>query len=356
MVTATSERQADAWLQRAAPSPERILPGLWAIALPAVDNPIAYTIDYLFETGTGLALIDTGWGGESSLHALEHALGEIGWSTADIEGVLVTHMHPDHFGLIPTLLDADPALRLYMHDDDLRLVDERGDELRARTTPRWQRLMRSIGAPDSLDLTRRARLPYRLDPSHAAQIVAVAAGSRIPLGGWTLRALWTPGHTPGHLCFLIEGHDLLITGDHVLPTITPQITQLSDPDDDPLGRYLASLADLRVFDGAEVLPAHQYRFAELGERIDELLAHHDRRLAILERSVQDNPGRTCFELAPELDWRTPLDEMPIEQARMAVRETLAHLLHLRETARVERVDENPATWWPVKMTEGRTTA
>lgn len=345
MVTATSERQAHAWARRAAPEPEQILPGLWSIALPAKDNPIAYTINYVFLSDEGIALADTGWSGAESVSALDDELGKLGFTTADIRFLLVTHMHPDHFGLVPELLASFPDCTAIMHDRDLRLVDERSDEQRERTMPRWSELMRSLGAPADLEIMKRMAVKDRVGPEIAGQVRTVEDGEVIEFGPWCIRAIWSPGHTPGHLCYYEENHQLLISGDHVLPTITPQVSQLSDPDDDILATYLASLRRLRSLAVREVLPAHQYRFLELHERVEELLGHHENRLSLLEDSAKRAPGSTCFELAHELDWRDRLDEMPTNQRRMAVKETLAHLTHLQREGRLRREPGPPATWW-----------
>jgi glyoxylase-like metal-dependent hydrolase (beta-lactamase superfamily II) len=81
----------------------------------------------------------------------------------------------------------------------------------------------------------------------------------LPLGqDTTLRAIWTPGHTPGHLCFADERYDVLLTGDHVLPRISPNISPTPASAEDTLGSYLRSLDALADRDPAEVLPAHEY--------------------------------------------------------------------------------------------------
>lgn len=353
MVKATSESQAATWARRTAPEPEQVREGIWAVAIPAEKSPIAYTIDYVFETESGLAIVDTGWGEQSSADALARALESIGHDESEIQTILVTHMHPDHFGLVPSLLAGMPHRRLLMHEADLRLVDTRSDAVREATMPQWREIMLSTGAPAAIEITRRFPIHHRLDKSMDGQVRAVEDAEVITLGPWRLRAIWTPGHTPGHLCFLVEDHDLLISGDHILPTITPQVTQLSDPSQDILGTYLASLRALRTLEVAEVLPAHQYRFTGLAERIDELLAHHDRRLGMLVDALEEHPGQTCAALADALDWRHPLSAMPIDQARMAIKETLAHLLHLRRTERAHAVEGPPSTWWPTADSNSR---
>jgi glyoxylase-like metal-dependent hydrolase (beta-lactamase superfamily II) len=115
-----------------------------------------------------------------------------------------------------------------------------------------------------------------------------------------LRAVWTPGHTPGHLCLHDEAAGLLLSGDHVLPRISPNIGQMDEPDVDPLSDYLESLTTVAKLAVDEVLPAHEFRFTGLDHRVAQLRRHHERRLAELQRLVVDDPDSSTWELAARL--------------------------------------------------------
>ena len=110
--------------------------------------------------------------------------------------------------------------------------------------------------------------------------------------GWRLRAVHTPGHTPGHLCFADEDGRLLFSGDHVLPRISPNISTGLSGAADPLRNYLDSLAVVRDLDPAEVLPAHEWRFRGLADRVDALTGHHEHRLTELLAAIRAHPGST----------------------------------------------------------------
>ena len=88
-------------------------------------------------------------------------------------------------------------------------------------------------------------------------------GEKPEVPGWDLTAIWTPGHSPGHLCFYESTNELMLSGDHVLPRITPNIPFHPQAGANPLGDYLASLDKLEPYDVDEVLPAHEYRFDDL---------------------------------------------------------------------------------------------
>jgi len=139
----------------------------------------------------------------------------------------------------------------------------------------------------------------------------------------------TPGHTPGHLCFVDERSRRLFSGDHVLPRITPNISVQRGAPPDPLGDYLDSLARTRDLDVDEVLPAHEWRFRGLPGRIDAITAHHERRLAELLDAIRRGPGSTPWQLAGELTWSRPWDQYNGQMRIFAVTETAAHT-HLLE--------------------------
>ena len=112
----------------------------------------------------------------------------------------------------------------------------------------------------------------------AAPDVLFEDGKTIELPGWSLRTIWTPGHSPGHVCFFSEEQRLLLSGDHVLPRITPNISVHAQQPANPLGDYLDSLLKVDNLGTEEVLPAHEYRFADLHGRLEEIIVHHADRL------------------------------------------------------------------------------
>ena len=129
----------------------------------------------------------------------------------------------------------------------------------------------------------------------------MADGERLPSTGRQVVAIWTPGHTPGHLCLHDAAAGVLLTGDHLLPRISPNISVLSARDADPLSDYLASLDRTGSFGADEALPAHEYRFRGLGVRSAALIAHHqDRSTAILQ--VIGRLGQpTAWDIASQLN-------------------------------------------------------
>jgi len=153
----------------------------------------------------------------------------------------------------------------------------------------------------------------------------------LPLPGRQIRLLWTPGHTPGHLSFHDEDNDLLLTGDHVLPRISPNVGLHPHHAGSPLGPYLNSLRRLLPYESVEVLPAHEWRFRGLPTRVRQLLHHHDERLAEILAVLDDEPGATTWQIAQRLTWAHGWDAITGFQRRAALAESAAHLDHLVET-------------------------
>jgi glyoxylase-like metal-dependent hydrolase (beta-lactamase superfamily II) len=171
----------------------------------------------------------------------------------------------------------------------------------------------------------------------------VGDGDRPDVPGWRLLAVHTPGHTPGHLCFVEERSGAVLTGDHVLPTISPNISRHPQAGPDPLGDYLASLERLRPRGDALVLPGHQRRFHGLAGRVDELLAHHEARLDEAQAVVAAGAS-TIWEVATRLRWSRPWAEITGIMRRAALGETAAHLTHLELRGRLEQAGVSPLRW------------
>src|SRR6266700_2387537 len=279
--------QPQAWRDRLLPPVEQVRPGLWSIPVPWPDSGLRYTLAYLLDTRAGVALVDTGWPSETAWTALEDGIRVAGWLKS-------RGAPPNEATQITDLLAGGVA--------------------------------------------RHARL--------ARPDVEIEHGT-LPLGaGTAVRAVWTPGHTPGHLCFYDERRDVLLTGDHVLPRITPHIGLIPGAEGDPLGDYHASLQALTRYDPAEVLPAHEHRFAGLGARVDMLMRHHRTRLAEIEHVVACYPGLSTWTVAEALTWSRGWEQTRGPARQAAISETWAHLIYLRARDRVVDQGGGVDTWVP----------
>ena len=324
----TGTEQLAAWRARVLPPVERLAGDLWSVPVPIPNNPLRYVSSYAFASGAGLVLLDTGWSAESSWEALVTGLSSIGAALSDVRGVLVSHMHMDHLGLAGRVREASGAW-IAMHPADTALIT--GAELRdaAQAVARETAFLVSLGASaDEAAAAVGSVAAYQRFTSLAVPDRALSDGDLADVPGWRLRAVHTPGHTPGHLCFVDERARRLFAGDHILPRITPNISVYAVEGAHPLAEYLASLAKVRDLPVDEVLPAHEWRFRGLAQRADDIAAHHERRLAELLAAITAHPDATSWDLAGLLTWSRSWDQYSGRMRISAVTETAAHVLEL----------------------------
>jgi glyoxylase-like metal-dependent hydrolase (beta-lactamase superfamily II) len=212
-----------------------------------------------------------------------------------------------------------------------------------------RRLLRQCGVPeDVVGELSAASMGVRDFVRLAEPDVLLEHGRRVGLDGCDIVALHTPGHSPGHVCFHDRARRLLLSGDHVLPRISPNITVHAQQSGNPLADFLDALLRIRDLDVGEVLPAHEWRFRPLRERVDDLVGHHRQRLAETLAAVTSEPGLTCWEATLRLRWSREWAEIKGFMRRAAVGETLAHLVYLESHGDVRCEPSSPARWWPTR--------
>jgi glyoxylase-like metal-dependent hydrolase (beta-lactamase superfamily II) len=345
----TGTRQQAAWRLRELPPVELVTPGIWSIPVPIPDNPLRYVLSYVFEHDDGVIMVDTGWDHPDAWAALRAGLAAAGIPFSAVTGIVITHVHPDHHGL-SRAVRAESGAWIGMHEREDSFLAGYGDGAGFRD--RWPRFLRWCGAPPE-HLTDLAR---RRDAATAPGAMAradrlIEPGQLIEAPGLTLRAVWTPGHTPGHLCLHDEARDLLLTGDHVLPRISPNISAY-DQTAAPLADYLRSLAALRGLGTREVLPAHEYRFAGLDARLEGLIEHHAARLAEIAAVLDRRPaGQSAWAVAADTTWSRPWAELAGFPRQAALGEVVAHLRHLQAQGRAAVAEaDGIALWRPPSAT------
>jgi glyoxylase-like metal-dependent hydrolase (beta-lactamase superfamily II) len=338
-----SHAQREAWAAGTLPEVEQVAPGLWSIPVPLPLSGLRYVIVYALELSSGVAVIDAGWETDEAWSALTAGLAVAGYTPADVRGIAVTHIHPDHYGLAGRLRAASGAW-IGLHPADAALIPARYVNVDSVLAENAQ-LLRKMGCPDTDAGLAEVSMHVRAFVDAARPDVLLQDGDKLDLPGWNVTAVWTPGHSPGHLCFADADRGYLFSGDHVLPKVTSNVSIHPQQRVDPLGDYRASLAKVAGLGIEDVLPAHEYRFRGLTERVLALHAHHDVRLREIDEALAAHPGSTCWELATRLSWSRPWAEIQGYLRRAATGETLAHLVELEQRGLAVRSGGCPEHWW-----------
>ncbi len=320
------------------PGAHRVADGVHRIPLPLPMDGLRAVNVYALETDDGLTLVDGGWAVEDARRQLEFGLKELGYTVGDITRFLVTHVHRDHYTQAVVLrreLGTHVSLGIGERPTlDLILAPPAEDPTVAR--------LRRAGAPALGESWARA-LSRPPDPTHWAYPDAwLRDDHHLEVGGRTLDVIATPGHTRGHVVFADAAAGLLFAGDHVLPSITPSIGFESAYATQPLGDFLASLTKVRALPDRRLLPAHGPVTASTHARIDELLAHHEERLALCRQAVESGAG-TAYDVAALLPWTRrarAMADLDLFNAALATLETFAHLELLAAQGRVQRTEED----------------
>ncbi len=312
--------------------------GVYRIPLPLpIDGLKAVNVYAITDPG-GVDLIDAGIALIPARERLAAGLRQIGYELGDIRNFFVTHIHIDHYSLA---IELRRTFRTVVHLGE----QERANLIATRDMVNGSRArffgvdgLRRLGALDLLrQLAAQNRQPPAVidweDPDRW-----MADGTDLDLRTRTLRAVHTPGHTRGHVVFHDAAAKILFAGDHVLPHITPSIGFEAAGNRMALSDYLGSLGRTLALPDARLLPAHGPVSASTHDRVNELLAHHDMRLAETLTAVRTGDA-TPYEVAKAIKWTgsfRAFGDLDLFSQLQAVNETAAHLEVLAVRGQVTR--------------------
>jgi glyoxylase-like metal-dependent hydrolase (beta-lactamase superfamily II) len=321
--------------------------GIHCLAIPtpfAVGRVNAYLIE-----DEPLTLIDSGPNSAKALDELERSLAARGHAIEDLELLVVTHQHIDHFGLAAILARRSGAEVAALRGLDRRLANFREDaELDDRFAAR---IMLRHGVPtDVVTALRAVSASFRAWGCTVEVTRALADGEELRLRDRTLRVLHRPGHSPSDTVFWDERRSLLLAGDHLLGHISsnPLLARPLEAEGDydgprpqALVTYLASLERTRQMQLELVLGGHGAPVTEHAALISERVRLHERRAERIHRLIAERP-RTAYEMAHEM-W----GNVAVTQAYLTISEVLGHVDLLLDAGRaVERESEGVARFAP----------
>jgi glyoxylase-like metal-dependent hydrolase (beta-lactamase superfamily II) len=314
-----AEERASEALARAAAE------GIHCLAIPtpfAVGRVNAYLIE-----DDPLTLIDSGPNSAKALDELEQALAARGHKIEDLELLVVTHQHIDHFGLAAILARRSGAPVAALEGLDRRLASFREDtDFEDRFAAR---IMLRHGVPsDVVTALRAVSASFRAWGCTVEVTRTLADGEELKLRDRTLRVLHRPGHSPSDTIFWDERRELLIAADHLLghissnPLLARPLEAQGDydgPRPQALVTYLDSLERTRAMQLDLVLPGHGAPVSDHVKLIDDRRRLHERRAERIHRLLAERP-RSAYEVAHEM-W----GNVAVTQAYLTISEVLGHV-------------------------------
>jgi glyoxylase-like metal-dependent hydrolase (beta-lactamase superfamily II) len=318
----------------------KVGPGIYQLNVPIPDNPLEHLNCYLVEGKDGWLMVDTGWYTPETLGYLQTGLSDMGLTFSDISTIIITHVHADHFGLAGRIKKISPKTQLLTHQLEADLIESRYVKL-TELMDKMSTLLERHGVPpmNIADLKSTSiPAPGLMILTYPDQVLY--GGEIISTGVYDLEVIWTPGHSPGHICLYEPKNQLLFSGDHILPCITSNVGYYVQCGDNPLGDYLYSLHKLENLSVTRVLPAHENIFDDLRNRIKQIAVHHDRRKTEIQERIVNEP-HNAWEISAHISWDIPMpwDLFPPMHKRSAVAEVVAHLECMRWEGRVRRIIE-----------------
>ena len=319
----------NAWAE---PGTEDLGGGVYRIPLPLPGDALRAVNIYAIAGEEGVSLVDAGMATAGAKERLADALSAIGYGLGDIRNLFITHIHRDHYTLAMALRgEAALGGAIVLGEgerENLKLIlaagAGKGGEHGQVTRMRW------CGAGELLRALTAANAGKRVSPGDGLPWDEpdrwLADGTVLHLPSRTLRAIATPGHTAGHVVYRDETSAALFAGDHVLPHITPSIGFQPVVTRTALADYLDSLRLMLTLPDTRLLPAHGPVSPSTHARVNELLAHHEERLAqMLEVVGTDTTAYTVARSVPWTRRQRAFADLDLMNQVLATGETGAHL-------------------------------
>jgi glyoxylase-like metal-dependent hydrolase (beta-lactamase superfamily II) len=308
---------------------EEIAENFYKITLP-MPFRLQHVHVFALVHGDKVALFDTGVNTQEAFSKLDGSLKSIGMSIRDIDRLYITHFHTDHCGIAGRIKDISGA-SIYMSEiDALRIHKDQDtgvDVNYLKTFYREQGLNDNFinALVELLHYFKRSTIPFRID-------VRLADYERQTVGDKDFEVIPVPGHTSGQVCFFFRKEGILLSADHILPHITPNLSpDPYNPNFRPLKSFLDSLQTVEFLPVTKVYPAHGEPLDNLKARVEEIREHHEERKSLVFDSVKGG-SKTSYQVSLDI-FGTNLPEF---DQFLAVNEAYAHLIELEEEGLIRR--------------------
>lgn len=271
-----------------------------------------------------VALFDTGFNVNGSIEILENDLASIGQNIESIRDIFITHTHIDHCGMAG-LIKAKSGASIHLSAiADQSNKDYQNYDL---SSPKMKKfyLDHGLDIREVESVIKTAELMRNISDIVTGDHF-VQPGETIDFGNSQLEVIFAPGHTRGHVCYYFRREGFLISGDTVLPQITPNLSpDLFAEDFRPLSSFLDSLSIVGNLSVRNVYPGHGCIMKDVKTRIKELYAHHDERTRLILHCLNGDP-KTTYQIS-QIIFGSNLTDF---DKFLAVNETYVHLQELRD--------------------------
>jgi glyoxylase-like metal-dependent hydrolase (beta-lactamase superfamily II) len=310
--------------------------------------PISYINTYLVEGNTENLLIDTGWNTPTAFDALTGELKNYGFELKAISQIVITHIHPDHYGLSGKLKQLSGA-KLALSDVDARFIDSRYINMNPLLEEIRRFFISSGVSSGKVSKFGEGSLPLREFVIPATPDIRLKDGKKIAVAPFNFKVISVLGHSPGHICLYEPKRKLLFTGDHVLPEMIPHIGFHPQSGPDPLGDYKNSLNELKKLEVNLVFPGHGPAFSGLRQRIEQILQYHEQKKWDILSTI-GGEGKTALQIAMSVPWMTDISpcafvDLDLQNQRRSLMETLAHLQHLLKQGTIHRTQKDDVYYY-----------
>lgn len=286
---------------------------------------------FLAEGKNGMLLIDAGLNNKETQQRWEKELENV-----ELKDIIVTHHHPDHVGAAGYLQQKYNA-NLHMGKIEEQLALTHVSDSSVKRLPEYYHKS-GVPVEKGEEMLANTREFYPLVTPYPQVNQTIAEDQIYQIGNEEYKPYIVSGHSDGLVTFYNKKHKVLISTDHILPRITPNISYWYQGDPNPLESYFKSLNKMKALDIDYVIPSHGEPFYDGTKRIIELIAHHEERCDFT-LSILSNEKLNVYQIAQAL---FPF-ELTVHELRFAIGETVAHLTYLNQRGECKR-DIHEGVW------------
>jgi glyoxylase-like metal-dependent hydrolase (beta-lactamase superfamily II) len=299
--------------------------------------PLPFALDHinlwLLEDGEDVTVVDTGYGNAATRELWERHFADT-LRGRPVTRIVATHCHPDHLGNAAWIAERFGCRVTMTHGEFMSahaIIDERAAHAPADTCELFR--LHGMSADDVRAQAARGNQYKRGVPVAPVSFDRIKHGDGIRAAARDWRVIAGYGHSSEHASLFAAALDVLVAGDMLLPRISTNVSVWpSDPNGDPLGRFLDSLTSFESLPPETlVLPSHGLPFRGIAMRVAQLRAHHEARLAEIEDAIAGAAGPvSAAGMVPVLFRR----ELDLQQRFFAMGEAIAHLNYLWHRGRI----------------------